>query len=95
MIEYHNPQAEVGIENIDYTLSATLTGAESIDVGFLANGFPDSESFLDELAAAMQKLEPGIRTHRYNKGNASIPAPEAMLNEARRDCAAVVAAYGH
>ena len=91
MIEYHNPQAEVGIENIEYALSVTLTGAESIDVGFLANGFPDSESFLDELAGAMQKLEPGIRVHRYNKGNASIPAPEALLNEARRDCAAVVA----
>jgi hypothetical protein len=95
MIEYHNPQAEVDIENIEYTLSAILTGAESIDVGFLANGFPDSEGFLDELAAAMQKLQPGIQAHRYNKGNASIPAPEALLNEARRDCAAVVAAYGH
>lgn len=95
MVEYHNPQAEVGVEKLEYALSVTMTGAESIDVGFLANGFPDSESFLDKLADAMQQLAPGIRARRYNKGNASIPAPEALLDEARRDCAAVVAAYGH
>ena len=95
MIEYHNPQAEVGIENTEYGLSATLCGAQSINIGFLANGFPDSESFLDELSRAMQALEPGIQTFSYNKGNASIPAPDALLDEAGRDCAAVVAAYGH
>ena len=95
MIEYHNPQAEVGAENTPYELSAVISGADSVSVGFLANGFPDSESFLDEVASAMQQLAPGIDPQRYNKGNATIPAPEAMLNDVRRDCDAVVAAYGH
>lgn len=95
MIEYHNPEADVGIENLDYALSVSVTDAESLDVGFLANGFPDSVSFLDELALAMQSLAPGIRVHRYNKGNASIPAPAALLDKAQRDCSAVIAAYGH
>jgi len=95
MIEYHNPQADVGIDNTPYTLATSLSGNASVNVGFLANGFPDSENFLDALAQAMQALEPGIATFMYNKGNASIPAPAALLDEAERDCAAVVAAYGH
>jgi hypothetical protein len=95
MIAYHNPQADVGVDNTPYTLAASLSGEASVNVGFLANGFPDSENFLDALSQAMQDLEPGIQPFMYNKGNASIPAPEALLDEAKRDCAAVVAAYGH
>ena len=95
MIEYHNPQADVGIDNTAYTLSVFLSGKASVNVGFLANGFPDSENFLNELSQAMRELEPGIQPFMYNKGNASIPAPAELLDEAGRDCAAVVAAYGH
>lgn len=95
MIKYHDPRAGVGIENTEYDLTVDISDAASIKVGFLANGFPDSVSFLEELAAAMQSLAPGIAVQHYNKGNASIPAPVALLDEARRDCAAVVAAYGH
>ena len=95
MIEYHNPQADVGIDNTPYTLKASLSDKQSVAVGFLANGFPDSENFLEALAQAMQSLEPGIEAFMYNKGNASIAAPAALLDEVRRDCAAVVAAYGH
>ena len=95
MIEYHNPQAHVGIDNTPYKLAARVSGKASVNVGFLANGFPDSENFLEALAQAMHALEPGITAFMYNKGNASIPAPAALLDEAKRDCAAVVAAYGH
>ena len=95
MIEYHDPAAEVGIELLPYRLSAKITGANAINIGFLANGFPDSDNFLHELEAAMQKLEPGIEVFSYNKGNASIPAPEALLKNVKDDCHAVVAAYGH
>jgi len=95
MIEYHNPQADVGIDEVPYALKANLSAKASVSVGFLANGFPDSVNFLEALAEAMQTLEPSIETFMYNKGNASIPAPAALLEEAKRDCAAVVAAYGH
>jgi hypothetical protein len=95
MIEYHNPEANVGVEKIPYQLSADITGANAIKVGFLANGFPDSENFLHELASAMREIEPAIEVFSYNKGNASIPANEEMLTEINRDCSAAVAAYGH
>lgn len=95
MIEYHNPEASVGVEHTPYELSADITGTSAIQVGFLANGFPDSENFLHELASAMRELEPGIEVFSYNKGNASIPANEEMLTEINRHCSAAVAAYGH
>ena len=95
MIEYHNPEATVGIKATPYQLSAVIQGADAINIGLLANGFPDSENFLNELGSAMQRIEPGITVFSYNKGNASIAAGEELLTEVKGHCAAVVAAYGH
>ena len=95
MIEYHNPEGAVGIEVTSYSLSAVIHGTNSIDVGFLANGFPDSENFLHALQEVMQELEPGIEVHSYNKGNASIPANDELLGRITDECQAVIAAYGH
>jgi hypothetical protein len=95
MVDYHNPEAETGIEQVPYSLSIPIQGSNAVRVGFLANGFPDSENFLNELQAVMQDLEPGIEIHAYNKGNASVPANEKMLNTITGECQAVVAAYGH
>ncbi|MBO6701930.1 MAG: hypothetical protein JJ921_06290 [Pseudomonadales bacterium] len=95
MIKYHNPEGEVGVEAIPYNLTTVIRGSNAINIGFLANGFPDSENFLNALNQAMQELEPGIEVHAYNKGNASVPANDDMLGEIQGDCHAVVAAYGH
>ena len=95
MINYHNPEANVGIDETPYELSTVIKGSGAISIGFLANGFPDSENFLHELANAMQALEPGIEVFPYNKGNASVPASDALLSEINSQCAAAVAAYGH
>ena len=95
MIEYHNPEASVGIENQPYKLSLALKGSNAINLGFLANGFPDSVSFLNELQNAMQELEPGIEARAYNKGNASVPASDQLLGEISGECQGVIAAYGH
>ncbi len=95
MIEYHNPEGEVGTEITPYNLSTVIRGSNTINIGFLANGFPDSENFLNALHEAMQALEPGIEVHAYNKGNASIPAGDEILGDIESNCQAVVAAYGH
>ena len=95
MIEYHNPEAKVGIENQPYELSLAVKGSNSVNLGFLANGFPDSVNFLDELQNALQELEPGIEVHTYNKGDASVPASEQLLGEISGECQGVIAAYGH
>ena len=95
MIEYHNPEASVGIESQPYELSLPVTGRKAVNLGFLANGFPDSANFLKELQTAMQSLEPGIEVHAYNKGNASVAASDQLLGEISGECQGVIAAYGH
>lgn len=95
MIKYHNPEANVGVDKIPYELSTVVRGSGAISIGFLANGFPDSESFLHELAGAMQAIEPDIAVFPYNKGNASIAANDELLAEIGSHCTAAVAAYGH
>ena len=94
-IEYHNPDARVGVEETPYELSVKVNPDESTSIGLLANGFPDSVEFLDELGAALQQLRPGVVVHAYNKGNASIPANEQLLGEIGGECVGVIAAYGH
>ena len=95
MIEYHNPDAPVGVEETPYDLSVAIRGEDATNIGLLANGFPDSVEFLDALGAALEQLKPGILIHAYNKGNASIPAGEKLLGEIGGECVGVIAAYGH
>ncbi len=64
-------------------------------VGLLANGFPDSENFLRHIGTELEQLIDGIEIHVWNKGNASIAAPDTMLEEIQSQCDAVIAAYGH
>lgn len=95
MIEYHNPDAEVGVEISPYELSADIRSASRINVAFLANGFPDSDNFLRELATAMTHVAPAIKVYDFNKGNPTFPANDAMLADIQNQCTAAVAAYGH
>ncbi len=95
MIEYHNPDAKVGVERIPYNLSTSVRGSKGVNVAFLANGFPDSENFLREVAKAMQEVEPSITVFDFNKGNPTFPANDDMLAEIQEHCTAAVAAYGH
>lgn len=95
MIEYHDPQASVDVENIPYRLGIKLRGSNKANIALLANGYPDSENFLNHIADALQKLEPGITLHRFNKGNASVPVSEEMLGQITDQCQALITAYGH
>ena len=64
-------------------------------VGLLANGFPDSVAFLDEVEHALTDVLPGAVVRRYDKGNASIVAGDQLLDGITAECTAVVTAYGH
>jgi hypothetical protein len=93
MIEYLDPRAEPGMAVEPYQLSVDLVGA--VDIGLLANGFPDSVAFLEHVEEALATLLPEARFHHYNKGDASSVVSDTMLDSIVRDCKAVVAAYGH
>jgi hypothetical protein len=94
MIEFHDPRAATTSAVLPYGLGIDLEAEANVTVGFLANGFPDSDVFLEIVADALAQRT-GIQVRHWNKGNASIPANPAMLDEIRGSCRAVVAAYGH
>jgi len=93
-IQFVDPRAETAGAPTPYELSTDM-GDESLSIGLLANGFPDSVVFLDQVEAAMATSLPKATFHRYDKGNASEIASDKMLDAITAECTAVVAAYGH
>ncbi len=93
MVDFHDPRAPTRIESTPYALAARVQAG--VTVALLANGFPDSENFLDAIGGALAERVPGIELKAWNKGNASIPASDAMLAEIEASCDVAVAAYGH
>ena len=93
MIRFHDPRAAPGAELRPYEL--TFNAEPETTIGLLANGFPDSERFLDCVAEVLEEQRPGLRIKRYNKGNASILASDQVLDGITAECKAVVTAYGH
>jgi hypothetical protein len=94
MIEFHDPRAPTDVATSPYLLGIDLEDSPDVTVGFLANGFPDSVDFLDAVATALHERT-GIKVRHWNKGNASVSASPAILEEIQASCKAVVAAYGH
>lgn len=94
MVEFLDPRAEPGAAIDPYTLSVDVE-AEPVTIGLVANGFPDSEEFLDQVEKALAVAVPHASFRRWNKHNASAMISDTMLDEVVKDCAAVVGAYGH
>lgn len=92
-ISFVDPRGESAVEPHPYDLSAPLEPGTT--VGLLANGFPDSVEFLDAVGDAVAALRPNIEFVRYDKGDASAIANDAMLGAIEAECGSVVAAYGH
>jgi hypothetical protein len=92
-IEFLDPRGEPETVSLPYELSADLTSVAT--VGLLANGFPDSVAFLDQVEAAMRSLRPELEYARYDKGSASAIADDTMIDTIVTECQAVVTAYGH
>ena len=92
-IDFHDPRAQPLIAAEPYVPRAELTGP--IVVGLLANGFPDSDTFLEAMEGALKTRMPDAYFKHYNKGNASFRINESMLEAIRRECQVAIAAYGH
>ncbi len=94
MITFLDPRSEPGTPVEDYALSIDLEASSAV-VGLVANGFPDSEEFLDEIEKVLAEQLPKVSVRRWNKRNASSTISDEMLDEVVGECQAVVAAYGH
>lgn len=95
MVDFHDPRAPTGVKSEPYGLAVDLKRMNDPCVAFLANGFPDAERFLGKVAEAMQRILSQLSIRAFNKGDASSPAPAAMVEEVRNGCHAAVTAYGH
>lgn len=92
-IEFHDPRAEPMIAAEPYTPRADLSAP--LVVGLLANGFPDSEAFLEAIENALAGRLPQASFKHYNKRNASIRVTPTMLSQITAECTVAIAAYGH
>ena len=97
MVEFLDPRGRVAtaVEAYELTYDVRANEGAGVTVGLLANGFPDSELFLNKIAAVLKKRLPNIKTKLWNKGNAGVPASEEMLSDITADCQVAIAAYGH
>lgn len=94
MITFLDPRSEPGAPVEPYDLHVDAEAAP-LTIGLVANGFPDSEAFLDQVEKALAVAVPAASFRRWNKHNASSVISDTMLDEVVADCQAVVAAYGH
>lgn len=94
MITFLDPRSEPGAPVDEYALAIDIAAAPTV-VGLVANGFPDSEEFLDEIERVLAATVPTVSVRRWNKHNASATMSGEMLDEVVAECQAVVAAYGH
>ncbi len=92
-IEFHDPRAKPLVPAEPYTPRADLSAP--LVIGLLANGFPDSEAFLEAMENALAKRLPQASFKHYNKHNASIPVKPDMLADITAACSIGIAAYGH
>lgn len=77
------------------TYDHQLDMSEPLTVALLANGFPDSEEFLDVVGEVLAEQQPNVALARFNKRNASAAVSAEMLASIVDECDAVIAAYGH
>jgi len=94
MIEFLDPRAQSGTTLESYDLGIDVSQGD-IEIGLLANGFPDSVRFLDCVEEALTARLPAARFRRYDKGDPTSVVPDPMLETIVAECRAVVAAYGH
>ena len=96
MISYIDPRGHIATPVEPYTLNHQFAvDGDGTTLGLLANGYPDSERFLDEVGRAMTQRLPALKVKTWNKGNPTIVASDAMLSEISSGCDVVIAAYGH
>jgi hypothetical protein len=96
-VSYLDPKAEPSspIEPYDAVFRWT-PDAGPLSIGLLANGFPDSDTFLRSVETAIStRLPQGTTTVFLNKGNASAAATPNQIDTMAAEVHAVVTAYGH
>jgi hypothetical protein len=97
-IRFLDPRAQPSAPISPYEAKLDWSSAQNqpLSIGLLANGFPDSDNFLETVEIALRNILPKDTTYSFtNKGNASAPASKEMVEAIAANTHAVVTAYGH
>jgi hypothetical protein len=97
-IRFLDPRAQPSapISPYEAKLDWSLGHNEPLSIGLLANGFPDSDTFLETVEIALRNVLAKDTVFSFtNKGNASAPASKEMVEAIAANTHAVVTAYGH
>jgi hypothetical protein len=97
-IRFLDPRAQPSapISPYEAKLDWPLADNQPLSIGLLANGFPDSDTFLETVEIALRSALPKDTMFSFtNKGNASAPATKEMVAAIAANTHAVVTAYGH
>ena len=96
MVKFVDPRGGVATELEPYELSRNIReDGAGTTVALLANGFPDSENFIQKIGDALKARIPDLETIVWNKGNAGVEVGEEMFQEILSKCQVAIAAYGH
>jgi hypothetical protein len=93
-VTFVDPRAEPSQPIEPYELGIDVTTGP-VAIGLLANGFPDSVNFLDQVQAVLAEALPRATFHRYDKGDASSQVSPEMTDDVVAHCQALITAYGH
>jgi hypothetical protein len=97
-IRFLDPRAQPSapISPYEAKLDWSVAHNQPLSIGLLANGFPDSDTFLETVEIALRSALPKDTVFSFtNKGNASAPATKEMVAAIAANTHAVVTAYGH
>jgi hypothetical protein len=97
-IRFLDPRAQPSapISPYEAKLDWSPASGKPLNLALLANGFPDSDTFLETVEIALRNALPKDATFSFtNKGNASAPASAEMVAAMAANTHAVVTAYGH
>lgn len=94
MVSFLDPRGVPSTPVEPYTLTVDPTEAP-VRLGLLANGFPDSVRFLEQMQAALADELPHASFELWDKRDPTTVVGEAMRDEIADRCDAVLAAYGH
>jgi hypothetical protein len=96
VIEFLDPHSppEQAARHYGLGLGSMLDGG-SPRLGLLANGFADSEAFLDEVQVALATRVPRATFVRARKPSPTVVVSDETFADLVARCDAVISAYGH
>lgn len=92
-VQFLDPRAAPAAAPEPYDLSVDVDAP--VTIGLVANGFPDSERFLDHVEQALSETLPHAAMRRYRKHNLAAPVGDELLATIAAECDALIGAYGH